>query len=707
MTGHHAVARYIGCAPPHPQPAVNPTPFGVQRAHNGEVHPELERLAGDRARLAGLGALGAASAIGTAWYAVGTGQPGLLVPVTIPTSFLLGGLLVGRARPDHPGALQMALVGALHLVSFALSVSIVSVGAVGLVPWLVALTAEAAFLGGFLSLVLLLACYPSGRLRTRWHRLLANGGLGLLLLALLNSVVARGAVPLPLEVGSSEVAAPHGLPLVESPVELGNLLPLLVVAGLAVLVGARRGLSEQETRALAWAKLAGVTLALLLVSTPAGSALFGEAVWSVVFAVPVALLPLVLLAGLVQFRLLAVESYVVRALGRGGVVSVLLSVFALVAAVADRTTGSAVAALVAGAAALGGAPLLRRVEAWADRRLTGGRVGRRETASALRTALVTVAPNELPSHALDVVQQGLDIAWVRCRWSGRTESSGVPVGEPHLTCELRAAGDVVGSLECGPRRGGWGAGERELLRGAADQIAAAVRAAALSEALDEKVTELTEARIRLVAAEDAARRRIERDLHDGVQQQLVALLAQIAVAEAAMQQRAGNPPGPALATAKEIARDALADLRELVAGLHPPLLVARGLAAAVAARVDSLPLEIELDIDPRISGVRFADELEGAAYFVVCEALTNVVKHSGAGRARVVVAPTETGGVRVAVTDQGGGGACDEGAGLSGLRDRVEALQGVLTVQTCAGVGTTVAAELPALPARVGIRASS
>jgi signal transduction histidine kinase len=195
-------------------------------------------------------------------------------------------------------------------------------------------------------------------------------------------------------------------------------------------------------------------------------------------------------------------------------------------------------------------------------------------------------------------------------------------------------------------------------------------------------------------AEEEGRRKVERDLHDGVQQQLIVLLARSELL------RAQLPPGSAaaeLATqTRDLARSTLVDLRSLVDGIHPPVLTDRGLIAAVEARVGQLPIDVALDVHAGLHGARFPAEVEGAAYFVACESLTNVMKHSGSRQARVTISGEPGGQLRVTVSDGGCGDArLGIGTGLAGLRDRVEALGGVLDVRSEVGAGTTVSACLP------------
>ena len=212
------------------------------------------------------------------------------------------------------------------------------------------------------------------------------------------------------------------------------------------------------------------------------------------------------------------------------------------------------------------------------------------------------------------------------------------------------------------------------------------------QALAERVDVLTRTRKGALDVQAAELRRIERDLHDGAQARLVALTMQLGRAE----ERVADQPEVAalLRAAREDAGLAIAELRDLARGIAPPILADRGLAAAIEAlgRRAAIPVTVDADRDERPPPV-----VETAAYFVVAEALTNVAKHAGGAGARVTVG-REGDDLVVAVSDDGPGGADAGGGGLGGLRARVEALDGTLTVTSPAGGGTTVRAELPCAP---------
>jgi signal transduction histidine kinase len=200
--------------------------------------------------------------------------------------------------------------------------------------------------------------------------------------------------------------------------------------------------------------------------------------------------------------------------------------------------------------------------------------------------------------------------------------------------------------------------------------------------------EIDASRARIVAAADEARRRLERDLHDGAQQRLVSLALTLRHAEA---QARGTAAHQSVAEALAQLQEALAELRDLARGIHPAVVSERGLAAGLDVLVARSPVPVEL----RAPRERVALAAEAAIYFTVAEALTNVAKHAHANRARVHVDARE-GTLTAEVADDGVGGASvTANSGLRGLTDRLDALGGTLEVESPRGGGTIIRARVP------------
>ena len=203
--------------------------------------------------------------------------------------------------------------------------------------------------------------------------------------------------------------------------------------------------------------------------------------------------------------------------------------------------------------------------------------------------------------------------------------------------------------------------------------------------------ELMASRARIVAAADDARRRIERDLHDGTQQQLVSLILELRAVQAAVPPQFAELRG-GLSRIAERAKDVFEQVREISHGIHPAILSERGLTPALKAlaRRSTVPVELNLR-----SGRRLPGHVEVAAYYAVSEALANAAKHAHASAAQIELDTPDT-VVRLAIRDDGIGGADPaQGSGLTGLRDRIEALGGTLEVTSPAGSGTTLLIEIP------------
>ena len=232
----------------------------------------------------------------------------------------------------------------------------------------------------------------------------------------------------------------------------------------------------------------------------------------------------------------------------------------------------------------------------------------------------------------------------------------------------------------------------DMPMGAEDRVGAFAELVATAIENAEARDELAASRARLVEAADAARQRIERDLHDGAQQQLVAAALDLTLLEQQLE-RDPDAARTVLARAREQLDGGLRELRDLARGIHPSVLTDRGLAVALEGLAKRAPVPVELSVDVRTP---LDQAIEAAAYFLVSEAITNAAKHAQADAVSVdVEATADT--VVVTVADNGVGGAeTSRGSGLGGLIDRVEAVGGRLEITSPPGEGTRLSARLPA-----------
>ena len=357
---------------------------------------------------------------------------------------------------------------------------------------------------------------------------------------------------------------------------------------------------------------------------------------------------------------------------------------------------------------------------WLTRRLAG--LQRRRAAAVLGTPVADpypTLPAGLPARLPAVLRDRAtwsDFAWLACQfvaglgclvlsatlWLGALQGVTAPV---LLAVLPESAGYDPAMLELTGRSPvlSWllvpaGAGlavvayrlPRYLVRGQA-RLAARLLGPGSRAVLTEQVDRLTVARAATVDASAAELRRIERDLHDGAQARLVAMTMSLGVAEDVID----TDPAVAkalVAEARAGAGTALTELRDLVRGIHPPVLADRGLSAAVQALVlnTSFPADLDLRLDRRLSA-----PVEAAAYFAVAEALANAGRHSGADRVRVTIADAGT-AVHITVHDDGHGGADPaRGSGLHGIRRRLSAFDGELRVSSPAGGPTVLEMVLP------------
>ncbi len=224
----------------------------------------------------------------------------------------------------------------------------------------------------------------------------------------------------------------------------------------------------------------------------------------------------------------------------------------------------------------------------------------------------------------------------------------------------------------------------------ATQAGLVLRNVRLTEELKATIEELRASRQRIVSAQDERARKLERDLHDGAQQQLVALAVKLGLAE----RTADEETRATLSQLKSDANDALQNLRDLARGIYPPLLADKGLAAAIRSQAGKALVPVTVEAD----GIgRYTQEIEATVYFCCLEALQNVAKYSGAAGARIRLAQSN-GVVEFSIADDGAGfdpATVRRGAGLTNMRDRLEALGGALVITSEPGAGTTLAGSVP------------
>jgi signal transduction histidine kinase len=484
---------------------------------------------------------------------------------------------------------------------------------------------------------------------------------------------------------------------------------LVVIPALALLLLRYRRFGEEQRRQIKWAlyaiALSVVSVVILSASSPPAVPFWVSAVQ---YGITQAVLPAGLALGIVTYRGLDIEDVIRRSVVYGALWTAIAIVYVVVAALFGIAVGQRVplslAVLVAIVATLFFQPARRRLERLADRMVFGPRLSGYELISQLGVRLQsTVAAEDVAGSVAAAIHVGLGASWVRVTLNRLAATpiatAGIaPAGSvvADLSAPLVHGDRVVGEIECGPKvEGRYQSADQDLLTTLGRQAALAIRNSQLSAELSDHVAELAASRARLVQAEEAGRRRLERDLHDGVQQELVGVLARLGLARNQLR-RDRDLAETTLHEAQVDAQRALEGLQELARGIHPAILTDRGLIEAVEERATRMTVPVEVHANGFGRGVRYPIEMEGAAYFFVSEGLANVLKYASASRVHVRF-HSEPEQLVIEVADDGLGFEPDEvkKSGLRGLEDRISALGGRVELASRPGHGTELRAYLP------------
>ncbi|MGZ4745214.1 MAG: histidine kinase, partial [Oryzihumus sp.] len=580
-----------------------------------------------------------------------------MLPQTL--AFLAAGALATLSRPDHRGARRLMLVGLVMAVGGILGSAYSAYLLSHPVPpwgWQAVLALQVLDLGQGLAVLALLAVFPDGRYHRPVERAVVLAGAAYVGMVAVLARVGSPVVVFPgVFIWGDRVSAPNphaqpALRVLGRVAEVGYQagFPVLLLSGIVVLAVRFRRFEPMERRQTAWPLLgAVVTVATGVTLGALGPWVRDLPGWLVyVLYLPAALaLPVTIGIGMLRHRLLDIDSVIRRSLVYAVLWLLIAVAYVAVALVLGNAVGGSLplpaALALTVAATLVAAPVRHRLERLADRLVFGRRVSGYELISRLGARLEgNPGDGDVARVVAADVRAGLGAQWVRvvldeagaavAGSGGNVPSDAVPA----LSVPLVRGSVVVGAIECGPKPGSrYTDTDRDLLASLGRQAALAVHNSWLASQLESRVEELAASRARIVQAEDAGRRRLERDLHDGVQQELVALLARIGLAR--NQLRRGSPL--AEESLEDVQRDgqrALVSLQEVARGILPPLLTDRGLHAAIAERAARLPIPVEVRSTLNGAG-RFPIDVEGAAYFVVMEALANILKHARAASASV------------------------------------------------------------------------
>lgn len=644
---------------------------------------------------AALVALVVATLVGYGWYLgfhLDNVHNGL-----IGASFTAVGLYVVRMRPRHPEGWLFVATGVLHAVMFfgrqyglhsAALVGASWLGWIGVWPLPLAIA-----LAGWT-----LMAFPDGRLPSpRWRFAVAA-------MMAVAAVLAVVSALWPVEYDRVGLAAAHPLdvPGGEAADRFWyyahySYLVFQVLWTVAIVMRIRRARGD-EARQMRWLVCAVLAAILLLV---AGLLAFGSPLLGLL-ALP--LIPVAAGLAILKFRLYDIDPVINKSLVIGVMLLLITAAYVAIVVGAGAVVPAderALALVTTAVVAVAFEPLRRRAQRLADRLVYGHRATPYEALSRL-SAHLEDPPQELLDAVAATVAGGVGatevVVWVgdehrlepQGRWPATTVEAGPAAlaglaGSRRLVRPIVHRDTVRGAITVRKPTGeSLSATEARLLADLAAQTGLII-------GQQQQAQEVQAVARRIVTAEDAARRRIERDLHDGAQQRLVTLGLELG---ALAKQAEAN--GAAMADRVRHARsqllEATAELRELARGLHPMVLAQSGLEPALAALADRSAIPVRLHV---AHADRLPGNIEATAYYVVSEALTNAVRHSGASVLIIDVAPAE-GGLGVEVTDDGRGGARPgPGTGLQGLADRLAALGGHFQVDSPSGGGTRVKAVLP------------
>jgi signal transduction histidine kinase len=655
---------------------------------------------------------------GTGWVLVG------------PAPFYVAGLVGVVRGPGRRVAAWLLAAGAMFMLAVCLGDVVPSLIHDSSYAWAVVLAREWAGNASVVAGIGLVGLFPTGvTQRPVERRVLGTAAVAAALLPVLllisSPTVPKGLFRGP---GDPDIANPLFLPPLHQAEPIAALLhytfPVWATLGVIMLYLRYRRSPPADRRRIRWLLVGAggaivVFAALAALSWALGPGPFQVAVVFLLWALTLVLVLGSLAVSLSDDGVLGIDrsarrSMVYRAL-RLLIAVVYVAAAAALGLLAGRYLQAGAAVLLAAGAAVAFQPVQRRLERLADGWVFGARLDGYEVLTRFGAMLETSpGPADLLARLAGAVCHGLGLQWARVTLDLATAGTTLPTvgaagiepdnaAEPALVVPLMHAGIMLGRIECGHRRDGPLLEEdRRLLAGLAGQAATAVRnlhlTAELSDRLDvirHQAAELTASRARVAQAQDAERRRIQRDLHDGVQQNVVALTAKLALARERL--RRGDPRADA--SIAELQRDLgelLVHLRDVAHAIHPPVLADQGLLEAIEVQAARMPLEVVIEADPALRGIRYPQHIEAATWFVVAEALTNAVKHARARRVQVCLAQPN-GRLVIEVRDDGCGfdPATVGGLGLAGLADRISIVNGALRVDSGPGRGTTLHAEVP------------
>jgi signal transduction histidine kinase len=579
--------------------------------------------------------------------------------------------------------------------------------------------------GGVFGILIIMVLFPTGRLlSSRWRPL----GWAVVVAGITAfAVTALGGPDFNSNLDSirNPIGIDHPARVLVALALVGDAITFLAIAGAGAQLLVRLIRSRgDEAEQLKWFVYTAVVGPLILFVTPsvvphAVGSVFQNVAWTVV---PISLVAAVAIA-ILKYRLYDVDVVINKTLVYGSLaafvtvvyVGIVVGLGALIGLRSSSKPNLGLSILATALVAVAFQPVREWIQRFANRLVYGQRATPYEVLSEFSSRMAGAYESEdlLPRMARILGEgtgAGSARVWLKvgdelraeATWPATDDAPALPMGDSalpavpdaSLVLPVRHRGDLLGALSLTKPPGERLTPTEEKL--AADLASGAglvLRNVRLSEELLARLEDLRASRQRLVAAQDAERRRLERNIHDGAQQQLVALAVKVRLAR----QLTARDPAKAnelLQQTEAEVSQALGDLRDLARGIYPPLLADQGLVAALESQVrrSAVPVQIEAD------GIgRYPQDIEAAVYFCCLEAMQNVAKYARASSARIHLA--ERGGhLAFEISDDGAGfdpGALGYGTGLQGMADRLAALGGELRVDSEVGGGTTLHGRLP------------
>jgi len=653
--------------------------------------------------------------------ASGAGATDWIATVLFITAFATVGALVASRRPANP-------IGWLLIVT-GLCYALATAGLfIALQPWGVQF---ADWMGNWiwglglaLPVTFVPLLFPDGHLPSRrWRPVawLAGIGIGAFVIG---SAFAPGVLP---EVEPPSInpfgfggAIGHAVFGAMRPTGL-SLALLMVPVAVASLVFRYRRAGGAEREQIRWLIFAGVFVGLGFLS----SSLVGRFVSdpntandinNAIVTVAATSIPIAIGIAILKYRLYAIDVVLNKTVVYGALAAFITLVYVAIVVGVGALAGRggepnvALSILATAVVAVAFQPVRERVQRFANRVVYGKRATPYEVLAEFSERMAGAYANEdlLPRMAR-ILAEGTGAAradvWLRTGDQMHADASWPADAPPPAAADVshlpdgitpvRHQGELLGALSVEKKPGeALTPTEQKLIDDLAAQAGLVLKNVGLTEQLLARLEELKASRQRLVSAQDEERRKLERNLHDGAQQQLIALTIKLRLVEQLVH-RDADKAADMLTDLQNESQAALEDLRDLARGIYPPLLADKGLAAALESQARKSPVPVTVDAD----GIgRFGQDAEAAVYFCCLEALQNIAKYANATRATIALSDGE-GRLVFTVSDDGVGFDPEQigyGTGLQGMADRLAALDGTLEVRSTPGGGTTLTGELPA-----------